>query len=86
MREVRFEKTAFNDLGFWAGSDLKVLKKIVQLIENIRQTPYEGLGEPEALKYSLKGYWSRRITEEHRLVYTVGDNEILIVSYRYHYS
>ena len=85
MKGVTFEEAAFEDISFWANNDLKTLRKIIQLIENIRQTPFEGLGKPEALKYELKGYWSRRITGEHRLVYKIIDDEIIIAACRLHY-
>ncbi|MEJ7679594.1 MAG: Txe/YoeB family addiction module toxin [Segetibacter sp.] len=63
----------------------ETLKKIFQLIKAIRKNPFEGLGKPEALKYGFKGYWSRRINEEHRLIYEVTDVAIIIHATRYHY-
>jgi toxin YoeB len=85
-RRVLFESGAFNDFNDWATSNKKVHKKIIELIKNIDRTPHEGLGKPEALKYEYQGYWSRRITEEHRLVYKVTETEILIASCKYHYE
>ena len=69
MRKIIFSENAFEDMLFWSVNDLKLLKKIFQLIEAIRKDPFEGLGKPEALKFEYRGYWSRRINEEHRLIY-----------------
>ncbi|MDR3334934.1 MAG: Txe/YoeB family addiction module toxin [Treponema sp.] len=74
---------AFND---WLDTDKNVFKKIRSLIKDIEQTPFKGLGKPEPLKHNLSGYWSRRITEEHRLVYKIENNTIIIVSCKYHYE
>ncbi len=63
-----------------------MLQKIVSLVLEISSTPFEGTGKPEPLKYDLKGSWSRRINQEHRLIYEVNDKEILILSCRYHYE
>ncbi len=85
MRIV-FSKNSWEDYLSWQTADKKILRKINDLIKEIQCTPYEGLGKPEPLKFDLAGYWSRRIDREHRLVYQVGDNEILIYSCRYHYD
>ena len=85
MRIV-FSKNSWEDYLSWQTTDKKVLRKINDMIKEIQRTPYEGLGKPEPLKFDLTGYWSRRIDREHRLVYQVGDNEILIYSCRYHYD
>ena len=69
----------------WQSTDKKVLKKINNLLKEIKREPFEGIGKPEPLKYELAGCWSRRITDEHRLVYMVQDSAISIVSCRYHY-
>lgn len=63
MRNVTFEDNGLEDLTYWAKTDLKILKKIITLSENIAKTPFEGLGKPEPLKGDLQGYWSRRITD-----------------------
>ena len=63
-----------------------MLKKINELIKDIQRTPFEGKGKPEPLKYDLAGFWSRRIDREHRLVYQISSNELLIYSCRYHYD
>jgi toxin YoeB len=85
MRNVLIEPTAFEDLQFWSQNDHKLLKKILELIGDIQKTPFTGKGKPEPLKYELKGYWSRRINDEHRLVYKVTDDHINIASARLHY-
>ncbi|MBK8850516.1 MAG: Txe/YoeB family addiction module toxin [Saprospiraceae bacterium] len=84
--ENYFLKNAWEDYISWQADDRKILKKINELIKDIKKTPYSGLGKPEALKYDLSGYWSRRIDMEHRLVYKVIDDEILIYACRYHYD
>ena len=86
MKVKVFHQTAWEDYLFWLGQDKKILKRINLLIKDIERSPYEGLGKPEALKHSLSGWWSRRITDEHRIVYRVQDDELHIASLRYHYS
>ena len=82
---VLFTKRAWADYQYWAQNDLKVLNKLNHIIESTRRTPFEGIGKPEALKHDLSGFWSRRITREHRLVYLYSDQAIKIISCRYHY-
>ena len=84
-RQVLFEILATEQLYFWSLNDLKKLKKILQLIEDIKKTPFVGIGKPEALKY-MDGYWSRRIDDEHRLVYNVTAEQIIIASCKSHYE
>ena len=84
--KITFSLNAWQDYLSWQQQDKKMLKKINQLIKDIQRTPFEGVGKPEPLKYDLSGFWSRRIDREHRLVYQVQDNEILIYSCRYHYD
>ena len=86
MRKVVFEFSAFEAFNDWAKQDKKIHKKIVELIHDINRSPFTGIGKPEPLKYELSGYWSRRINEEHRLVYKVTDTEIIIIACRYHYE
>lgn len=86
MKNILFEKVAFEDIAYWIKTDIRMMKKIIQLLENILQTPYEGLGKPEALKHQLQGHWSRRIDSEQRLVYRIEETAIIVVSCRYHYS
>lgn len=84
--EIEFTLQAKEDLDFWKKSNnVAVLKKIRKLIEVIIQSPYEGIGKPEALKYNLSGCWSRRINKEHRIVYEIVDDKIIIHSLKGHY-
>jgi len=76
---------AWEDYLYWQKTDKKILKKINILIKEIKIEPFKGIGEPEPLKYNWTGYWSRRITIEHRLVYKIKDNSVLIAQCRYHY-
>ncbi|RJF78353.1 Txe/YoeB family addiction module toxin [Azospirillum cavernae] len=87
-------KTAFTDIGWndyqhWIDADRDMLRRINDLIRDVKRTPFKGIGKPEPLKHSLKGWWSRRITGEHRLVYTVmgeGDSQTLVIAAcRFHY-
>jgi len=71
---------------YWHKTDKAMLKRINNLIKNIQREPFEGIGKPEPLKHSLSGYWSRRINDEHRLVYKSVDNHIFIAQLRYHYE
>lgn len=84
--EIDFHGKALEDIDFWKRSGNKTIQaKITKLLDSIRKTPYEGIGKPEALKHELTGYWSRRITREHRIVYTISENRIKVISLRYHY-
>jgi len=83
--KIVFSTYGWEDYLYWQREDKKILKKINTLIKNIGRNPLEGLGEPEPLKYNWSGYWSRRITIEHRLVYKVTEDSIFIVQCRYHY-
>jgi toxin YoeB len=84
MNQVTFEKTAFQQFVEWGRLDKKIHQKIVDLILDILRQPYTGLGKPERLKYELHGYWSRRISEEHRLVYKIAGERVIIISCKYH--
>lgn len=83
---ISFEIKAFDDFSQWALDDKKCYKRIINLIKDISRNPYEGLGKPEALKYELQGYWSRRIDDEHRLVYKIDGDSVIIISCKYHYN
>ncbi|MCF8235431.1 MAG: Txe/YoeB family addiction module toxin [Bacteroidales bacterium] len=84
--EIDFLDKAQEDLDFWKKSGNKTIqKRITKLLNSISKTPFSGIGKPEPLKHELKGYWSRRITEEHRLVYTVKNDRIKVISLRFHY-
>ena len=85
MRKVVFEANAFQDFTAWASEDKKVYQRTVALIVDTLREPFRGIGKPEPLKHELKGYWSRRINDEHRLVYKVSDEAITIASCKYHY-
>jgi len=85
VRNLEFDPSAFEDLAWWIETDRKKALKIVKLIEAVQRDPFTGLGQPEKLKHELARAWSRRIDQEHRLVYEVQDNKIKILSCRYHY-
>lgn len=82
---LTFSSKAWDGYLYWQKNDKKLLKRINTLIKEIQRQPFEGIGKPEPLKHSLAGYWSRRINDEHRIVYKVTDNSILIAQLRYHY-
>lgn len=87
MKKVAFEPEAFEELGQWGTEDKKVFKKILSLIKDIQRDPFSGTGKPEPIKYELQGYWSRRITDEHRLVYKIQEDILIIISCKkYHYD
>ncbi len=85
MRSISLTSEAINHLEEWRQSDSKMFAKIVSLLAETAKTPFDGIGKPEALKHDLKGKWSRRINQEHRLVYEVKENVIIVFSCRYHY-
>ncbi len=80
-----FAEQAWEDYLYWQKHDVAILRRINDLIRDIQRTPFTGLGKPERLRHALSGYWSRRITEEHRIVYTVREDSVLIAQVRYHY-
>jgi toxin YoeB len=82
---ICFRERAWADYLHWQQNDRRRLKRINALIKDIQRSPFEGLGKPEPLKHQLSGMWSRRIDEEHRLVYAILDGEIVVVQCRYHY-
>lgn len=83
---VQFSSKGWEDYTYWQLIDKKLLTKINELIKDISRSPYDGIGKPEPLKHALSGYWSRRITDEHRLVYRVEGPLIYVVQARYHYE
>ena len=83
--KLTFTIEAWEEYLSWQSKDKKILKKINQLIKDIQREPFEGVGKPEPLKYELTGYWSRRVTQEHRLVYEIFEDTIIIISCKYHY-
>ncbi len=82
---LSFHPQAWDDYQFWQREDRMILKKINQLIRDIQRDPFDGIGKPEALKNDLSGFWSRRITEEHRIVYCIQNDELVIAQCRSHY-
>lgn len=84
--KIIFVDESWEDYQYWQKTDKKILKKINDLIKEISRTPFTGLGKPEALKYKYKGFWSRRIDQEHRLIYQVKDDEIRVAKCRHHYD
>jgi len=83
--KVVFQSVAWEDYLYWQQTDKSILKKINTLIKEIERMPYEGQGKPEPLKHNLAGWWSRRLNLEHRLVYRVDDESIIVLQCRYHY-
>jgi toxin YoeB len=86
MRNLVIDEKAFEDISYWLQNDKKVLKRIFDLIKNIKSDSFDGLGKPEPLRHQLKGMWSRRINREHRLIYSVEDDYIKILACRFHYT
>ena len=82
---ITFTNDSWNEYLYWQKTDKQILKKINQLLSDIQRTPFSGLGKPEPLRYELSGCWSRRITNEHRLVYEVTEYSIVVISCKYHY-
>lgn len=80
-----FAENAWQDYLYWQRTDKKTLKRINTLVKEIQREPFEGIGKPEPLKHALSGYWSRRISDEHRMVYKVDKDSVLIAQLRYHY-
>lgn len=81
-----FSEQAWEEYLYWQKQDRKTLERINQLIREIEREPFSGIGKPELLKHALSGYWSRRITDEHRIVYKVREDTLLIAQLRYHYT
>ena len=85
MRSLEFDPAGFEDLAWWIQQDRNKALRIVNLIKDVQRDPFRGIGKPEPLKHLLKGCWSRRIDQEHRLVYQVTENKIRILACRFHY-
>ena len=81
-----WDQLAWDDYLWWQTEDRKVLKRINELTRDVRCSGNEGIGKPEPLKHGFQGYWSRRITDEHRLIYKIVNDEIRIAACRYHYG
>lgn len=89
--DISFTSNGWEDIEYWIDNDPDTVTRIKDLIKSIRQDPFRGLGKPEPLRYDLKGYWSRRITSEHRIVYKVSgtkgvDQKCVILQCRFHYD
>ncbi len=82
---LTFAPKAWDSYLYWQKTDKAIVKRINILIKNIQRNPFEGIGKPEPLKHALSGFWSRRINDEHRIVYKVAEDNILIAQLRYHY-
>ena len=81
-----FSEAAWEDYLYWEQTDKKIFKRINQLIKDIDRNGHEGIGKPEALRHEMQGFWSRRINTEHRLVYAIDENNVLIAQCRFHYE
>jgi toxin YoeB len=80
-----FSDEAWEDYLYWQKQDKKILERVNKLIQEIQREPFSGVGKPEPLKHALSGFWSRRITDEHRIVYRIEENALMIAQLRYHY-
>jgi toxin YoeB len=85
VRSIRFDPDGWDDFLYWLATDRKTARRITRLIAEIQRDPFSGIGKPEALRGDLSGYWSRRIDDEHRLVYRADADEVKILKARYHY-
>ena len=85
MRSLEFDPAAFEDLAWWIEKDRRTALRIAKLIQAVQRDPFTGIGKPEPLKHELAGCWSRRINDEHRLIYEVVQEKIRILACRYHY-
>ena len=83
--KIQFSENAWDDYLYWQKTDKAIVKRINGLIHDIQRSPFDGIGKPEPLKHALSGFWSRRINDEHRLVYSVDGNVLRIAQARYHY-
>ena len=86
INKLSFSEKAWDDYLYFMENDKQIFKRINILIKDIKRSPFEGIGKPELLRYGLNGKWSRRITAEHRIVYTADDDEVEIIECRYHYE
>ena len=86
MKDIKFNGKAYEEFVEWAENDKNIYEKIKELLKDISREPFKGLGKPEPLKHEFRGYWSRRITKEHRLVYRIEGDMLVVVSMFGHYS
>ena len=85
MRQLVFHTQGWEDFTYWVENDRATTRRVLRLITDVLRDPFEGIGKPEPLKHSMPGAWSRRITDEHRLVYLVTDKDVIVLQARYHY-
>lgn len=85
MRDLEFDAAAFDDLAWWVSQDRKKALRLIHLIQETQKDPFGGIGKPEPLKHELAGCWSKRIDDEHCLVYQVTENKIRVLACRFHY-
>lgn len=83
--KILFSERAWEDYLYWQQTDKKMLNRVNNLLKDIQRNPYNGIGKPEPLKHGLSGYWSRRIDDEHRILYRIEDDTLLLAQIRYHY-
>ncbi|MCX4322919.1 MAG: Txe/YoeB family addiction module toxin [Lachnospiraceae bacterium] len=86
VRMIQWDADAWEEYCDWQQVDRSIIKRINQLIKDITGNPFDGIGKPEALRGNLSGFWSRRITDEHRMVYAVEENTVIIISCKGHYA
>lgn len=84
--KLTFSSKAWDNYLYWQKTDRAMFKRINKLIKEIQRSPFDGVGKPEPLKHGLSGYWSRRINDEHRIVYKVAEDNLFIAQLRYHYK
>lgn len=82
---LSFTQRGWDDYQHWIRNDKRILRRINELIKAVQRDPFAGIGKPEPLRHQLQGYWSRRISDEHRLVYSVTDEAITVIACRFHY-
>jgi toxin YoeB len=83
--KLTFSDDAWEDYLYWQKQDKRMVERIKKLVKEVQREPFSGVGKPEPLKHALSGFWSRRITDEHRMVYQIEDDNLLIAQLRYHY-
>jgi toxin YoeB len=86
MRSIKFDPLGWKEFTEWQLEEPKIWKKLVELLTEAARTPFDGKGKPEPLKHNYKGYWSRRLTHEHRVIYKVTDDDIIVIACKNHYQ
>ena len=85
MKRIQFEEDALKQFHEWERTDEKIFRRIIELLDDARQNPFKGIGKPEPLKHQFKGWWSRRINRQHRLIYKVSGDALIVIGCKYHY-